>query len=158
MKINWAEAGFWLINSGDREDGQKTRQPVYTALIYLFTSKFSSVRGSVFVSFCVVVQLKQVKMLKRTCSLLLLRKSFFSIISEFIEFLRRLKKKLLQMCHVYVYVCINWTISFYVFWFFMFMSSVEFKPGVNLTSIFVVLVIFFKVWSSRRNKLAPFCL
>lgn len=38
MKINWAEAGFWLINSGDREDGQKTRQPVYTALIYLFTS------------------------------------------------------------------------------------------------------------------------
>lgn len=32
-------------------------------------------------------------MLKRTCSLLLLRKSFFSIISEFIEFLRRLKKK-----------------------------------------------------------------
>lgn len=22
------------------------------------------------------------------------------------------------MCHVYVYVCINWTISFYVFWFF----------------------------------------
>lgn len=63
------------------------------------------------------------------------------------------------MCHVYVYVCINWTKSFYVFWFFMFfMSSVEFKPGVNLTSIFVVLVIFFKVWSSRRNKLAPFCL
>lgn len=38
MKINWAKAGFWLINSGDREDGQKTRQPVYTALIYLFTS------------------------------------------------------------------------------------------------------------------------
>lgn len=37
--INWAEAGFWLINSGDGEDGQKTRQPVYTALFYLLIFK-----------------------------------------------------------------------------------------------------------------------
>lgn len=98
-------------------------------------------------------------MLKRTCSLLLLRKSFFFYhFRVYWIFTEIEKKNLLQMCHVYVYVCINWTKSFYVFWFFMFMSSVEFKPGVNLTSIFVVLVIFFKVWSSRRNKLAPFCL
>lgn len=158
MKINWAEAGFWLINSGDGEDGQKTRQPVYTALIYLLIFKCQRVGFCFFLCSC-TSELKQVKMLKRTCSLLLLRKSFFFLsFPSLLNFYGDWKKKLLQMCHVYVYVCINWTISFYVFWFFMFMSSVEFKPGVNLTSIFVVLVIFFKVWSSRRNKLAPFCL
>lgn len=60
------------------------------------------------------------------------------------------------MCHVYVYVCINWTISFYVFWFFMFMSSVEFKPGVNLTSIFVVLVIFFQSMVIPEKQISAF--
>lgn len=104
MKINWAEAGFWLINSGDGEDGQKTRQPVYTALIYLLIFKCQRVG---FVSFCVVVQLKQVKMLKRTCSLLLLRKSFFFLsFPSLLNFYGDWKKNSYK-CVMYMCTCVS---------------------------------------------------